>query len=892
MEAQILKKQKFYPYITEVLTYILPPVTVMAVLLFVFWRGGFYPFGEKSIAWCDMSQQTVPMLAALRSALRGESSLLYSFSQAGGVGIFPAICFFVLSPFSLISLLYEPEGLMLAANVIVLVKLTAAAVAAAVFFRCFWPRLGLLCRSALSVMYALCGFSLMYFQTLTWLDTLILFPLLIVAFRRLASGHKPLAFTLLLASLMTTGFYMSIMVIIFLMIFSLMWLFCFTKPEEHARVAADFALSGVCAALLASPVLITALREYLDSARSEGVLEQLAKESGTGDLPTKLPLLMCAAAVLPLGVWYLTEGRHLSGGRRYGFLTGLAAVMLVPFFAERINLMWHFGSYQAFPCRFAYITVLILLSVCAETLCISDDKRSLPAGKEKARGRFARGVSVLSAFAVPVAALCTGAYLIRSHLKEMSKFSRSLWGNKDSFYWLGIAFLVFALCYLLIFALRRNRGISRRLFGGVFALLAVIECGFNGTVYLGNISGAQQRWSDAFAAVSQIDESSGDYYRVKTRSKLFDVNWPAAFGQNSLGHYTSLTGEDYLFSLKRLGYSGYWMEIGSHGSSDFVDGLLCHRYVIEDDRSLSSPECFFGLGVLMDGKPSEQLPDEARPEIQNRIFNEIVSGGRLFEQYKPVFTDGVELSEADGRTLLRLDTDEGIIQYTISVGERTRLYFDCFDALSTKLTEPINNSVSVTVNGCELCGKYPTKTLNGMLLLGEFENETVDITLRVKKSVRLRSFGVWGMDCGLLEAECGGIVSGVLSAGKSSLNGSFTAEKDGWLLIQIPFDGGFAASVNGEKAELSRAYGTFMALPVSAGENDISIRFFPRGMAAGLILFAAGAALTALFCSRFGRGFANAKGSFIQFLQNAVYVVYLAAAAFVFLAVYLLCWFI
>ena len=97
MEAQILKKQKFYPYITEVLTYILPPVTVMEVLLFVFWRGGFYPFGEKSIAWCDMSQQTVPMLAALRSALRGESSLLYSFSQAGGVGIFPAICFFVLS---------------------------------------------------------------------------------------------------------------------------------------------------------------------------------------------------------------------------------------------------------------------------------------------------------------------------------------------------------------------------------------------------------------------------------------------------------------------------------------------------------------------------------------------------------------------------------------------------------------------------------------------------------------------------------------------------------------------------------------------------------------------------------------------------------------------------
>ncbi len=875
----------------NILPYIIPPVTVMAMLLFTFWRACCYPFGGKSIAWCDMSQQTIPLLAVFRSALRGESSMFYSFAQAGGSGIFPALCFFVLSPFSLISLCYEPAQLMLAANILVLVKLTVAAFSAAVFFRCFWPRLGVLSSSALSVMYALCGFSLMYFQTLTWLDTLIIFPLLIVAFRRLAAEKKPLPFALLLAALMITGFYMSIMVIIFLLIFSLLWLFCFTRTEERPAVAALFALSGVAAALLSSPVLIPSLTEYLDSARSDGVLQGLSGISGSGDLKTKLPLLMCAAAVMPLGAWYLSEGRRLSGGRRYGFLTGLAAIMIIPFFSERINVMWHFGSYQAFPCRFAYITSLVLLSICAETLCVSEETKSLPGSEASPRGRFSRSLAAFAPFVVVAAALSAGEFLLREHLKEMSKFSRSLWGNKDSLYWLGCSFLIFALGYLLLLVLRRNRSIPRRLFSATFAMLAVVESALNCSVYLGNISGAQDNWSEAFAITESIPDEGG-FRRVKTRSKLFDVNWLAAMGRNSLGHYTSLTGEDYLFSLKRLGYSGYWMEIGSHGSSDFIDGLLCNRYVIEDDRSVSSLECFLGLGVLMRDKPSEQLGDTARPETQNMIFNEVASGGRLFEKYEPEHIEGVDISEEDGLTLLRLSEDNGFIRYSIAVGERRKLYFDCFDALSTKLSEPINDSFSVTVNGMELQSKYPTKSLNGMLLLGEFENETVEILLRVKRSERLHSFGVWGMDCALLKEGTKEVLSGVLDVGKASMSGKFTAENDGWLLIQIPFDGGFTATVNGEKTELTRAYGTFMALPVAKGENDIRISFFPRGMAAGLLLFAAGAALVALYCTKFGRRILEGGGALVKAAADVIYVLYLAVAAFVFLLVYLLCWFI
>ena len=45
--------------------------------------------------------------------------------------------------------------------------------------------------------------------------------------------------------------------------------------------------------------------------------------------------------------------------------------------------------------------------------------------------------------------------------------------------------------------------------------------------------------------------------------KYFDVNMVGALGYNSLSHYASFTNESYMFTMKKLGYSSYWMEVNS-----------------------------------------------------------------------------------------------------------------------------------------------------------------------------------------------------------------------------------------------------------------------------------------------------------------------------------------
>ncbi|MBQ3049637.1 MAG: YfhO family protein [Oscillospiraceae bacterium] len=882
--------------------YIIPPVMTSAVILFCFSLFSQYPFGDKTVVWCDLKQQSVPLLAIFREAFLGESSLFYSFSQAGGTGIFPALCFFVFSPFSLISLLFKPSELMLAANIILIVKLAAAAFCASIFFNSFFPKLSLLQSSSLSVMYSLCGFSLQYFQTLTWLDTFMFFPLLAVALKKLLNERRPLPFVLLLAYTMITGFYLSVMLVIFLVLAVFFYLLIYFPKKERGAAAALFTFSGVTSALLASPVLIPCFKAYLNSARSSGFVASISKYSGVGPIYTKLPLIMCAAVVLPLIFFYFFELGKRSQPQKRRFLLVLLLLMLLPFFVEKTNAIWHMGSYQAFPCRFAYITSLILLSISAESLSVMNEQPNRHASPSS-NVIFSRIFSKILPVVLPLVLTAFSVYfsikLYTGKKQELTLFSRALWGNEKSFLWLLAAFVVFALIWSILLVSYRSSLISKRMFSLFFAVICVVECSFNSAVYLGNIKGGEASWNKAFELSEKLEASytndDTEYFRVKTQSKLFDVNWLAAMGCNSLGHYTSLTDENYLYSMKELGYSGYWMEIGSHGSSFFMDSLLCHKYTVSDLYSVYKNENYIGLGVFTQEQPSPALSTElSRPEIQNKLYAELTdSNDRLFTEYLPSSHRGCEIvypeSEASKYTLT-LTQKDAKLYYTIDVTGHQSLYFDCFDIPSNKLTEKINDSFSVTVNGAQISASYPTQSQNGMLFLGEFEDETVKIELKLLKNVSVKSFGVFGLDMALLGDIEQNLVSGTLTTEKSSISGSFTAEENGWLLIQIPFDEGFTAMVNGEPADISRALGTFMAVPVSAGENTVSLCYFPSGMKLAIILFAIGCA--AAVCLRFSKKFGAEFIKVTTILQKAFSIFFFATASFILLFFYLAVFFI
>ena len=73
-----------------------------------------------------------------------------------------------------------------------------------------------------------------------------------------------------------------------------------------------------------------------------------------------------------------------------------------------------------------------------------------------------------------------------------------------------------------------------------------------------------------------------------------------------------------------------------------------------------------------------------------------------------------------------------------------------------------------------------------------------------------------------------------LTGDGDALTGSYTLEKDGWLITSIPFDEHFTVLVDGQEAEVSQVSGGFLGARAQAGSHRIEIRYDAPGKAAGL----------------------------------------------------------
>ena len=80
--------KKYYPLF-------LPPLLTLAVMLYVFKNYNMYPFGQGSIAWCDMNQQGIPLLMDFKDMLSGKDNLFFSMNNAGGMSFWGVFCFFL-----------------------------------------------------------------------------------------------------------------------------------------------------------------------------------------------------------------------------------------------------------------------------------------------------------------------------------------------------------------------------------------------------------------------------------------------------------------------------------------------------------------------------------------------------------------------------------------------------------------------------------------------------------------------------------------------------------------------------------------------------------------------------------------------------------------------------
>lgn len=869
---------------------LLAPLLTLAGLSVGYYYYGLYPFGEKTLAWCDMTQQVMPLMMQAGDLLKNGLNLGYNLKTAGGMNFWGVLLFFVCSPFTLLTPLIHKSDILQWANVLVMLKALTASLTAAFWFDKVLGGNRRLIVAVLSTGYALGGYTMMYYQNNVWMDILYLFPLLALALLHLLKTGKFLWYSLALAAIITVNYYISYAVILFV-IFAVGSYFIFFGEEKSGRQQISVALAAgtVLALGLTTVIWLPSFFQYLVSARTAD--QAIGGNAFFTHIYSTVSILFCCA-LCAIGCVLAAIDRQYSKWSLWGI--SLFLLMFIPLFIDPINKVWHTGSYQAFPVRYGFIPILIGLSLAG-------------LGIDRALTKAAP-TTKLSMLLLPLGVWggCNLlAYLLLTRrLKELSSYVSSLWVSYNSYRYLLLMFLVFAAGYLLLVLGVRLGRLSYPVFAVTMAGMVLIEGIFSGGVYMGAAAHSPQY----YAWITNMGGKIGDteFYRVKTDRKLFDVNLLGAIGYNNLAHYTSLTRQDYMFAMKRLGYSSYWMEVGSHGGSIITDAILNNRYILSRNSiNPSAEELIYTNGGYWLHRSDYQMPFGVVVEGDNQSFSYLLPDQRIkagqamlsaltegdahvTTNYTEVTFNNIhyEIADNNHKITIKNPSQPATLHYSIPIEGPTALYFDCFHRSTNQLAEPINDSIIIKVNNKTLMQSYPTQSNNGLVLLGMFEKERVEVTITLRKSITAHSFGVWGIDTAKLQTVLEGIPRNTdLNAADSTISGSAYSENpNGKLFLPIPYDEGFTALVNGEEQKIFKAFDSFMLIPLEQGENRIRITFSPRGFKIGLtasLITALVAALVLCFGQKKLLGFLTP-------IQKQVHVLFLCIAVLAGVAVYIL----
>ena len=806
---------------------------------------GIFPCGSKSVVWCDMEQQAVPLLLQLRQIVRSGESVSYTLLDAGGMRFYGVYFFFLSNPLSLLIFCTDLPADQLV-TLLVICKLALASGTGAYWFRYRIRSLPPYFVILLGVMYGCSGYGLFYYQNLMWLDVMALFPLLMCALRILQKKGDSLPYLITLSLTMLLCFYLCYMVVLFVLIDMTAALHYSIPKHRRGAIALRFWAVSILAACLTAFVWLPCLIQVMQSGRGSSVAEVLMQANLFDHIGDKICLLGCTA----LGLGALPALGRKSAAKRDRMLFWLLAAALL---LDPINIMWHTGSYQAFPLRWGMIPILLMLTLAGKQLASDDADNSEQTSRSQKR--FLLAFLAACAAAVPV----SGAALHICFAQYLYSYANDLWVSALnamlSVLWIGIC----ACAYSVALSCKQIRLISGKLCCALLSGLFLCEFLMNYDCYFGAVANDDPLLAQTMSAAEQLTPDDNTA-RIRLTRKYAHANMLGALGYPTLAHYTSLTRADFLTGMKRLGYSSYWMEVPSTGGTLLSDAIWNVRYQLgartdfpswakpvwtDGILSIAESELTLPPAVYTDAAPETltALPEGSRIAVQRMLAAQLGCPVNTVTEYAPTATDNVQLrTDAEGHTICtRIDPNkEGEIRYSMFVPAHQALYFDLYTQTGTELGTPRDGAVSVLCNGLTKAADYPQNNLNGIQLLHEADHDYVVISVKVHHDFSCDSFGVFGIDPDAVQTALHSAEGASLSYEKGVYTVNCSTDRPRTLILSAAYDEGFTATVNGQPAAIARLGDCRMAVRIPEGESHVILTFHVQGLPAGLLLGIAG----------------------------------------------------
>ncbi len=909
----------------RIFLYALPGIISALLLLGLYIVKEMYPFGNESMVYSDFAQTTAATYYHLHDVVWGGKGFLFDFSVGLGANDYAFMTFNGLfSPITWLVLLVPREQILNFIPFLFVIKVGLMATTFNIFLNKFFTKKpDTLTSTALSVLYALSGYTMMYIVVFQFMDVAVFFPLILLGLKNLydGKGFAPYAVTFALSTI--ACYYTSVMILIFILLTSPFIIKMFVLKENRKTVVADLAYGTVIGLMMSAFVLLPTYIQIsksirLDMFKFENVLRADAGAVMESKLAVLLPLSIIVCVILGVVIRIITKKVQKEEKKFYLFGLIALVITLLPAFFEPINLMWHTGKYVMFPYRYGFITVALILAICGYYFGRINEPTENRFKKLKTPSFTTLQQYILMGLGIIISSmiLFLALSLIFKYDDEIMASPSFLTIKADEFSLLlkiSVAFV--ASIVPLMFGLK-NKAVRLTLVcilcTEAFAF-SYLNLGFPQKI-IGDDS------SDAYISISSdfesmVDFDGGELARVRDKSGTLNNNYPMVMNRSSISGWVHFISKDNQMTLKSLGYSKTYTRTLDSGGTLFSDALLGVTNVISNT---SEPKGFYerkdssnGLG-LYTSQYTLPFGVKLKNEVANRENYDISGEKSPFKMQNDIYRDitgkdedivkiydvkpqckNLSLETRADKLVVRPDYSGAFnhsIDYTVDVKDRQMLYLnisDCFGG---------TNLLKVEVNGNALIPQslakttnqyYPYTWDNGIIELGIFENETVNISLiptTKHKYFYLRTVEIGGIsekDIKQLSADLQRDYSYTLSGSKIRYT---TDGKTGeMLLLPISYYDGFSAKINGKKVDVQKIYGNFIGISLVDGENDITLSFVPSGLTISVIISIFGF-LFLILGLHFNKiyGIMHACG-----LKKLLYVVYWTVASTAFTALYI-----
>lgn len=832
------------------------------------------PFGDQQILVVDLWHQYFPFLTDFQDKLKNGESLFWSWTQGAGVNYFALMSYYLASPLNFLSVFIPSEWLREFLMFSVSIKIACAGMFMAIFLRSVYKKNDF-SLVIFGCCFSFCAFFMGYYWNTIWLDTVCITPLVALGIVKLLTENKFRLFTVTLTLSLLTNYYIGLFACIFVLLIFIAY--SIVKWQGFKVFFKKLMMTGVFSMIAIGMTTFFLLPAYFGLQNTHATTSTFPNTfainiGGTNDLmgvinamqkiisnfltfispATKeadaLPNIACGTVSIVLGILFLTS-KKISLKEKIVDLC-LVGFMLISCVIRQLDYIWHgFHFTNMIPYRFSYLVSFVVVVMAFRAFMLIEHS---------------------SMWDVIIAALITTLVILLGI------------GTQKDYVLYGTAIIAFVVCVMLL--LYTKRIIPKNV---LLIVLAVVIIGESGAAaYIGvktttvtttyDYPRGGQTTADLVKYMNAIESDTPELWRAETTSTQ-TLNDGSLNNYNGISMFNSMANERMTIFAENFGLMGwksgnrYTYAEGSPVTNMFMnlkyiisrDGNYHNTYDLTPAYELYTEKLllnqhYIPMGFMVNSDLSRWVEDENEDQFnpfdkQNEFFK--LATGLNEDVYTPLQV------VSQGHTSYE--------QFPVNKTEYGKYSFSCKDASLTPevkwnyeapedglycIYTHINGGDDVTVMRNDAAQPQTYGMGRSYIAsIGEFnKGDKISIYAKLKQGqsgtaqvyVNLLNKDVFEKGYKIVSKD----VMKTTKLTGSSMEGTINVSEDGLFYTSIPYEEGWTAVVDGKKVDITPVGQSLVAFPLSKGEHDIQLYYYPKGFWIGVALSLTCAAFFAAAC--------------------------------------------